>query len=101
MTTSTILLHRFASSMVTTADGFFPISRSELGDLADPTRYTDPLNTTGWDPGFLGPALRDMILFRIVEECIGSLVESADARAPCHLGIGQEAVAVGISAHLR
>ena len=87
--------------MVTAADGFFPASRSGLGKLADPTEYTGPLDTTGWDPAFLGRALRDMMLIRIVEECIGSLVESADVHAPCHLGIGQEAIAVGVSAHLR
>ncbi len=38
-----------------------------------------------------------MLQIRVVEEEIGRLVERSLARAPCHLGIGQEAVAVGVS----
>lgn len=83
------------------ADGFFPESRTELRDLADPINYTRVLNIAGWDTSFLRCALREMLLIRLAEEAIGSLVESGHARAPCHLGIGQEAIAVGLSAHLR
>jgi pyruvate dehydrogenase E1 component alpha subunit len=42
-----------------------------------------------------------MMLIRFAEEAIGLLVEQGLARAPCHLGIGQEAVAVGIASQLR
>lgn len=92
---------RFAGFTAVEADGFFPQSRSELRELADPTNYTRALNIAGWDASFLRRVLRDMLLIRLAEEAIGSLVESGHARAPCHLGIGQEAIAVGMSTHLR
>ncbi|MFC1525489.1 thiamine pyrophosphate-dependent enzyme [Candidatus Latescibacterota bacterium] len=42
-----------------------------------------------------------MILIRRVEECIGDLVIAGAVRCPCHLAIGQEAIAVGVSSQLR
>jgi pyruvate dehydrogenase E1 component alpha subunit len=39
---------------------------------------------------------RLMLLIRAAEERIGEWVERGDARCPCHLYIGQEAVAVGV-----
>lgn len=42
-----------------------------------------------------------MLLIRKTEEHIGNLVERGEARCPCHLYIGQEAVAVGVCATLR
>src|SRR6202012_4726619 len=45
--------------------------------------------------------LRKMLPISIAEETIADLVNSGKARCPCHLGIGQEAVAVGVSRHLR
>ena len=44
---------------------------------------------------------RMMTLIRSVEERIGELVESGEVRCPCHLYIGQEAVAAGVCAALR
>ncbi len=41
-----------------------------------------------------------MFLIRSVEEAIGTLVTSGEARCPCHLCIGQEAVAAGVCAAL-
>jgi TPP-dependent pyruvate/acetoin dehydrogenase alpha subunit len=43
---------------------------------------------------------RTMVLIRHVEETIGGLVEAGEARGPCHLSIGQEAVAAGVCAAL-
>jgi len=37
-----------------------------------------------------------MTLIRIAEERIGELVESKEVRCPCHLCIGQEAIAAGV-----
>jgi len=42
-----------------------------------------------------------MLLIRRVEEQVGQLVEQGEARCPCHLYIGQEAVAVGVCAALK
>ena len=43
---------------------------------------------------------RRMFLLRRAEECIAGLVESGEARCPCHLYVGQEGVAVGVCAAL-
>ena len=72
-----------------------------LGDLDDPYRYRKPLDTQGHDPRILRHQLSMMLLIRRVEERIGDAVASQLVRCPCHLGIGQEAVAVGVSQNLR
>jgi pyruvate dehydrogenase E1 component alpha subunit len=75
-------------------------AESDLGALADPERPLRPV-----DVAELGAAaeraLGDMLLIRFAEEAIGALVEQGLARAPCHLGIGQEAVAVGVASQLK
>lgn len=76
-------------------------SRSDLGGLADPARHTEPLDVRGRDRDGLTAQLRMMLLVRRVEERIGDLVVDGLLRTPCHLGIGQEAIAAGISAYLR
>jgi pyruvate dehydrogenase E1 component alpha subunit len=53
------------------------------------------------EPAALRGMLEGMLRIRFVEEVIASLVERGLARAPCHLGIGQEAIAVGVSHGLR
>lgn len=44
----------------------------------------------------LGEFYRTMRLIRAVEERIGQFVEDGEVHCPCHLYIGQEAVAVGV-----
>ena len=44
---------------------------------------------------------RAMFLIRRAEETIGELVQAGQAGGPCHLSIGQEAVAAGVAAALR
>jgi acetoin:2,6-dichlorophenolindophenol oxidoreductase subunit alpha len=75
--------------------------RSELGALSDPKRPVTSVAIDDESPAWLTKALEAMTLIRVVEEAIGTLVEQGFAKAPCHLGIGQEAVAVGVAAHLR
>jgi pyruvate dehydrogenase E1 component alpha subunit len=77
-----------------------PAWTSELGELADPAKRTGPLELNGFESAVLEKFLLDMLVIRQVEEVVGDLVERGLARAPCHLGIGQEAVAVGVSASL-
>jgi acetoin:2,6-dichlorophenolindophenol oxidoreductase subunit alpha len=43
---------------------------------------------------------RTMVLIRVVEERIGELVESGEIGCPCHLYIGQEAIAAGVCSAL-
>jgi pyruvate dehydrogenase E1 component alpha subunit len=45
--------------------------------------------------------LRAMLLIRRVEEVIGDGVADHQVICPAHLGVGQEAIAVGVSEHLR
>jgi pyruvate dehydrogenase E1 component alpha subunit len=75
--------------------------RDTLGALADPVAYTEPLDLAQIENSWAVAKLRAILQIRIAEEVIAELVESGEARCPCHLGIGQEAVAVGVSAHLR
>lgn len=70
---------------------------TELGPLADPTAALPPIDVAGFEPRQLRGFLEGMLQIRVVEEEIARLVERSLARAPCHLGIGQEAVAVGVS----
>jgi len=72
-----------------------------LGALADPRAFTAALDITGEEREKLARQLRDMLLIRAVEERIGDMVTAGKIACPCHLAIGQEAVAVGVSAHLR
>lgn len=44
--------------------------------------------------------LRDMIRIREAEECMSDLVLAGEIKCPCHLYSGEEAIAVGICAHL-
>lgn len=52
------------------------------------------------DPAWLLERWREMQLIRRAEEAIADMVETGEARCPCHLYIGQEAVASGICAAL-
>ncbi len=72
-----------------------------LGTLADPNRHREPPDLKDHGREALLGKLRDMLTVRFTEEEIAALVERGQARCPCHLGIGQEAVAVGISDALR
>lgn len=74
--------------------------RVSLGELADPLCFTAPLELTNEPSDQLIGWLRDMLVIRLAEEAVGRLAESGEAHCPCHLGIGQEAIAVGVSAHL-
>jgi len=44
---------------------------------------------------------KTMVKIRLVEDYIGRLVSGGKIKTPCHLYIGQEAVAAGICAHLK
>ncbi len=70
--------------------------KTSLGDLANPNTPLEPLelkNLSG--PDLIGD-LRTMVKIRRAEAAVGDLVESGEAKCPCHLGIGQEGVAVGV-----
>src|SRR5436190_11809454 len=76
---------------------------SELGDLVDPAAplYRQPCDISGFPPHELLGFLRTMLLIRAADEQIAEWVEHGTARCPCHLSIGQEAVATGVAHSLR
>jgi len=76
---------------------------SELGELVDPgaPAYLRPCDISGYPPAELMGFLRTMLLIRAAEEQVAEWVEQGRAHCPCHLSIGQEAVATGVAATLR
>ncbi len=72
----------------------------DLGSLADPQQHNAPLDLANHPTDWLINALHMMLRIRFAEEAVAELIYSGHAKCPCHLGIGQEAVAVGVSAHL-
>lgn len=71
-----------------------------LGALADPAELRAAIELRNASTEWLLECYRDMRAIRRAEEVIADLYRSGETRTPVHLGIGQEAVAVGVSAHL-
>lgn len=70
---------------------------SGLGMLASPHADPTAIDVSSFDAATVLAFLSGMLRIRLAEEEVGALVERGLARAPCHLGIGQEAIAVGVS----
>jgi pyruvate dehydrogenase E1 component alpha subunit len=75
-------------------------TRDTLGALADPGQFNGPIELENRPTEELLGFAQDIMAIRYAEEAVAELVKSGEARCPCHLGIGQEAVAVGISSAL-
>ncbi len=73
---------------------------SNLDELADPTKFHEPLSIDITDSGFLAHALKTMIMIRKVEKQLAFAKKNGLIGGPVHLGVGQEAIAVGVSASL-
>lgn len=74
---------------------------SKLGSLGDPLQHRAAIALDNEPTEALIDAFRMMMKIRLAEECVAGLVTSGEAKCPCHLGIGQEAIAVGVSRSLR
>lgn len=72
-----------------------------LGALADPARYHEPIEIADVPAEVLESQLRRMVVIRMAEQCLAKYRQAGDIGGPVHLGVGQEAVAVGVSASLR
>jgi pyruvate dehydrogenase E1 component alpha subunit len=72
-----------------------------LGEFADPKRFYNPIELSTLDSVVLEGYLESMIRIRIVERKIADGRRDGFIGGPVHLGVGQEAVAVGISKWLR
>jgi TPP-dependent pyruvate/acetoin dehydrogenase alpha subunit len=74
---------------------------NSLGDLVNPDKYQEPINILNFDSKALIDDLKQMYLIRRAEEIIADNIVNGTITCPCHLGIGQEATAVGLSRYLR
>lgn len=72
-----------------------------LGHLADPTQNHEAIDITDQDASFLLTQLKMMIRIRAAERCLADGRRDGLIGGPVHLGVGQEAVAVGVAAVLR
>ena len=63
-----------------------------LGVLADPTQFNGPIELDNRSTENLLEQVRDILLIRYAEEAVAELAAAGEAKCPCHLGIGQEAV---------
>lgn len=68
--------------------------------LLDPASYHEPIDIAGYNSGELLEFLESMILIRTVEIKLANERRLNTIGGPVHLGVGQEAVAVGISSSL-
>jgi len=73
----------------------------DLGALLDPTQFHGAIDVSGQDPEALRTALRTMMRIRMVEQHLAAKRRDGFIGGPVHLGVGQEAAAVGVSLHLR
>ena len=74
---------------------------SELGPLADPRRCHEAIDTSTADAASTVAYLRAMLRIRRAEQKLADMRRDGFIGGPVHLGAGQEAVAVGVSASLR
>jgi len=79
----------------------YPSNIQNLGSLADPSNHCEPIDILGEDPATLKAQLRMMLTIRLVEQHLAQMRKGGLIGGPVHLGVGQEAVAVGVSQCLR
>jgi TPP-dependent pyruvate/acetoin dehydrogenase alpha subunit len=72
-----------------------------FGYLADPAQYQQPIDIAGHDAQIVLTQLQMMLRIRLAERCLAEGRRDGLIGGPVHLGVGQEAVAVGVAAELR
>jgi TPP-dependent pyruvate/acetoin dehydrogenase alpha subunit len=77
------------------------ITEFSLGGLADPKCYNASLQIKGLETAKLVDHLISMIKIRLVERKLAEARSKGIIGGPVHLGVGQEAVAVGLAKNLR
>ena len=74
----------------------------KINDLINPKNFNEAIDIdTDIDQIFLEKSLRTMIIIRLVEQKLAKEKELGSIGGPVHLGVGQEAIAAGISLHLK
>lgn len=74
---------------------------NELGSLADPANNHAPIDVNGTDRDLLLAHYKSMVRIRLVENHLALMRQRGFIGGPVHLGVGQEAIAVGVSSSLR
>jgi pyruvate dehydrogenase E1 component alpha subunit len=72
-----------------------------LAHLRDPAQHRQEIDIVNQDVASLLAQLRMMLLIRHAERCLAAGRRDGVIGGPVHLGVGQEAVAVGVAAELR
>jgi len=72
-----------------------------LAHLRDPAQHRQDIDIANEDVVSLLTQLRMMLLIRQAERCLAAGRRDGLIGGPVHLGVGQEAVAVGVAAELR
>ena len=75
--------------------------KNELKDLTNPKSYHDSISINNQDISELKNMLSIMLLIRKTEQQIALARKNGTIGGPVHLGVGQEAIAVGISQNLK
>lgn len=70
-------------------------------NLFNPMKFSDPISTEGQDIKILKKMLHLMLLIRKTEQQLAYGRKNGLINGPVHLGVGQEAIAVGISQNLK
>lgn len=74
--------------------------KNELKGLSNPEKNHDPISIKNQDVNVLKNMLERMLIIRKTEQKIALEREKGIIGGPVHLGVGQEAIAVGISQNL-
>ena len=75
--------------------------KNDLKELSDPEKYHDPISINNQDAKVLKNMLSAMLLIRKTEQQLALGRKNGLIGGPVHLGVGQEAIAVGVSQNLR
>lgn len=73
----------------------------DLQGLADASQHHEPLDIRGAAPDTLRRYVSSMTTIRMAEQHLAEMRKQGHIGGPVHLGVGQEAVAVGVTASLR
>ena len=75
--------------------------KSDLKKLSNPKKNRNPILIKNQDPRELKKMLKTMILIRKTEQQLAWGKKNNLIGGPVHLGVGQEAIAVGVSENLK
>jgi TPP-dependent pyruvate/acetoin dehydrogenase alpha subunit len=75
--------------------------KNDLKDLSNPKKFHNPISVKNEASNILKKTLNDMLVIRKTEQKLAWGKKNKFIGGPVHLGVGQEAIAVGISHNLR